>query len=75
MHQDRGAIRKIGRGLILAGVAVWIPYGVLLLAGRDPDVRWYLPFHLSGVIPGAILVRRHWLGRQLNRIRGTGKGR
>ena len=61
-------IQRLGKLLILAGVAVWIPYSVLLLAGHAPEVRWYLPFHLCGVIPGAILARRRWLRRQLRRI-------
>ena len=50
-------MRKAGRLLILAGVLVWAIYGVVWLAGGDPEVRYFLPFHLSGVIPGAIMSR------------------
>jgi hypothetical protein len=50
-------MRKAGRLLILAGVMVWVIFGIVWLAGGDPDVRRYLPFHLSGVIPGAIMAR------------------
>ena len=50
-------LRKAGRFLILAGVVVWAIYAVVWLAGGDPEVRYFLPFHLSGVIPGAILAR------------------
>lgn len=53
--------RRVGRVLILAGVAVWIPYGILLISGNEPDIRYFLPVHLSGVIPGAILARWDWL--------------
>ncbi|MBI4201490.1 MAG: hypothetical protein HY532_00045 [Chloroflexi bacterium] len=58
--------RRIGRILILAGVAVWIPYFALKLAGNDPALGLFLPFHLAGVIPGSILSR--W--RQLKRLLG-----
>jgi hypothetical protein len=50
-------LRKAGRLLIAAGVLVWAVYAVVWLAGGDPDVRQFLPFHLAGVIPGAILSR------------------
>jgi hypothetical protein len=57
--------RCLGRLLLLAGVAVWIPYGIALLAGREPDVRWYLPLHLCGVLPGAVITRWVWIRRRL----------
>ena len=50
-------MRKAGRLLILAGVMVWVIYAIVWLAGGEPDVGWFLPFHLSGVIPGAIMAR------------------
>ncbi len=53
-------LRKAGRLLIFAGVLVWAIYAVVWLAGGEPEVRQYLPFHLSGVIPGAILSRWPW---------------
>ncbi|MBI4311486.1 MAG: hypothetical protein HY681_06860 [Chloroflexi bacterium] len=59
--------RRIGRVLILAGVSVWIPFFALELAGKDPNVAYFLPFHLSGVIPGAILSRWGWIKRLLRR--------
>jgi len=52
-------MRRVGRILILAGVAVWVPYFVLKFTGNDPNVAYFLPFHLSGVIPGSILSRWH----------------
>ena len=67
--ETRGPIEWVGKLLIVAGVAVWIPFTVHLMTGHAPDVHGYLPFHLSGVIPGAILLRRRWLQRQLRRIR------
>ena len=50
-------LRKAGRFLIAAGVLVWAIYSVVWLAGGEPEVRHYLPFHLSGVVPGALLSR------------------
>jgi hypothetical protein len=59
--------RRIGRILILAGVSVWIPYFALKLAGQEPPLVLFLPFHLSGVIPGAILSRWGQLQRLFKR--------
>ena len=50
-------VRRAGRWLIFAGVAVWLVFGVAWLAGLDPDGRLFLPFHLAGVIPGAVMSR------------------
>jgi hypothetical protein len=47
----------IGRTLILAGVAVWIVFAVVWLAGGHPEGGRYVPFHLAGVIPGTLLAR------------------
>ncbi|MBI4336887.1 MAG: hypothetical protein HY683_03555 [Chloroflexi bacterium] len=61
---------RIGRLLILAGVAVWPAYVVLRwLVGLDLDAKEVLPFHLAGVIPGAILARWRWLRGLVRRQR------
>jgi hypothetical protein len=52
---------RAGRWLIAAGVAVWVVYGVVWLAGGEPHAGAYLPFHLAGVIPGFVLARWDWL--------------
>lgn len=57
------AKRTAGKVLILAGVAVWGVYLVLLLLDRHPSTAHFLPFHLLGVIPGAILNRWHQIRR------------
>jgi hypothetical protein len=49
--------RMVGRLLILAGAFVWLIFGIVWLAGGDPEVSRFLPFHLAGVIPGAALSR------------------
>jgi len=50
-------MRRSGRLLILAGVLVWAIYAVVWLAGGEPEARYFLPFHLSGVVTGSILAR------------------
>ena len=61
-------IQKTGRYLILAGVLVWAVWLAVKLSGGEPHVQYFLPFHLSGVIPGSIMSRwgaiRRWLDRR-----------
>lgn len=58
-----------GRVLIFMGVSAWIPYGVLVyIMGRETNVAPFLMVHLSGVIPGAILVRSALLRRLISRL-------
>ena len=54
----RRPMSRIAAVLLAAGIAVWVVFGVVWLAGGDPRVGHYLPFHLAGVIPGALLSRR-----------------
>jgi hypothetical protein len=61
--------RAIGRVLILLGVAVWVPYAVMLITGHEPNIKVFLPIHLAGVIPGAILTRYVWLRTKLAAVR------
>lgn len=51
--------------MILFGVAAWVPYAALLFTGNEPDIRFFLPVHLAGVIPGAFLTRYVWLRQKL----------
>ena len=48
-------LRTAGRVLVLAGVAVWGVFVVAWLAGAHPVAARFLPFHLAGVIPGAVI--------------------
>ena len=50
-------VQRIGRWLILVGVLVWGVWLLVKMTGEDPNLKFFLPFHLSGVIPGAILSR------------------
>ncbi len=59
-----------GRILIFIGVSAWIPYGVLAyILGRETNVAPFLVVHLSGVIPGALLVRGALLRRLISRLK------
>lgn len=59
-----------GRALILFGVSAWLPYFVLkFVMGHELPVPPFLIAHLSGVIPGFLLVRGEWLLKRLRRNR------
>ncbi|MBU1494978.1 MAG: hypothetical protein KKE89_05915 [Actinobacteria bacterium] len=56
-HTPPMPTRRLGRWMILAGVAVWLVYGIVWLIGGSPQAAHYLPVHLSGVLPGVVLSR------------------
>lgn len=60
--------RRIGWGLIAAGVAIWVVYGIVWLTGGSPDAGRFVPFHLAGVLPGFVVNRweliRGWFGSE-----------
>ncbi len=62
-------VERWGMWLIVAGVLVWPVYVGLRLAGMAVDVETVLPFHLAGVIPGAILKRWSTWRRLWRRVR------
>ncbi|HXF74433.1 MAG TPA: hypothetical protein VNO79_17760 [Actinomycetota bacterium] len=55
--------RRLGEGLIAFGVLAWAPYLYLSESGREVSSLPFLVWHLSGVIPGAVL-RYTSLGRR-----------
>ena len=61
-------IQRIGRYLIIFGVLVWGVWLAVKWSGGEANVQYFLPFHLSGVIPGSIMSRwgaiRRWLDRR-----------
>jgi len=65
--QKKDWLKVFGTILLAAGVGVWIVYAVLHFAmGLDVTGRQFLPYHLAGVIPGAVL-RRHRFFRNILR--------
>ncbi len=77
MNRIRSIRKEVwGRILIFMGVSAWIPYAVLeYILGRETNVAPYLAVHLSGVIPGALLVRGPLLRRLISRLISSVAGR
>ena len=67
--EDAGIVRiqTIGRYLILAGGLVWGVWLAVRLSGGEPNVQYFLPFHLAGVIPGSIMSRWGAIRRRFDR--------
>jgi hypothetical protein len=62
-------LKVFGTILLAAGIAVWIVYAVLHFAmGLDVSGRQFLPYHLAGVIPGAVLRRHRFFRNILGRL-------
>ena len=51
------SFQRIGRRLILAGILVWGVWLTVRLLGGEPQLEYFLPLHLLGVVPGSILSR------------------
>jgi hypothetical protein len=41
--------------LIWVGALTWVPFIILRFAGERPNIFWFLPFHLLGVVGGSRL--------------------
>lgn len=48
-------MHKLGTILLILGIAVWIPFFLLLLSGQEPSISPFLLVHLTGVIGGGRL--------------------
>ena len=46
---------RLANLLIWIGVLTWVPYIVLRFTGESPNIFWFLPFHLLGVVGGSRL--------------------
>jgi hypothetical protein len=79
---SRTARKRLGTGLIAFGVLAWVPYFILREQGVDAPSTPFLIWHLSGVIPGAILRYTRWGPRRVTpeggaeeaRAEGSGSG-
>lgn len=50
-------LQLLGHGLIWAGILVWVPYYYLKVVSNQPvDVMDYLPYHLTFVFGGIVLM-------------------
>jgi hypothetical protein len=46
---------RLANALIWIGVLTWVPFILLRFAGERPNIFWFLPFHLLGVVGGSRL--------------------
>jgi polyferredoxin len=46
---------RLASALIWIGVLTWVPFILLRFAGEKPNIFWFLPFHLLGVVGGSRL--------------------
>ena len=46
---------RLANLLIWIGVLTWLPFILLRFAGEKPNIFWFLPFHLLGVVGGSRL--------------------
>lgn len=64
----RNLLRIAGSVLIALGILAWTPYFYLkLLMQTTVDVMDYLPFHLSGVLGGVLLLTINYLSTRKTR--------
>jgi len=58
----KGRLRVIGHGLIYTGILVWVPYFYLKLTIQAAvDVMNFLPYHLTGVLGGILVLGLSYL--------------
>jgi len=46
---------RLANIMIWIGVLAWVPFILLRVAGEKPNILWFLPFHLLGVVGGSRL--------------------
>lgn len=67
--REKDLLKILGTILLFLGVAVWGVYAVLRFGlGWDVTGRQFLPYHLAGVVPGAILRRRRFFQGMIRRM-------
>jgi hypothetical protein len=71
--RETDLLKICGTILLAAGVGVWVVYAVVHWGLRwDVTGRQFLPYHLAGVVPGAILRRHRFFCGLVKRFLGTG---
>ena len=65
----KNIFRLIGHVMIWAGVSIWLPYFYMKLVVHTPvAVMNYLPYHLTGVLGGVLMLAiSWWVDRKVNR--------
>lgn len=58
----KSLLQILGHGMIFFGVLVWMPYFYLKVITQQPvEVMNYLPYHLTGVLGGIMLLAINYL--------------
>jgi hypothetical protein len=53
----KSLLQMLGHGSIIAGILVWAPYLYLkMVVGQDVEVMNFLPYHLTGVLGGILIL-------------------
>jgi hypothetical protein len=66
----KNILHIIGHGLIYLGILVWAPYFYLKLFAQQPvDVMNYLPYHLTGVLGGILVLGLGYIINKRNALK------
>jgi len=52
----KSLLQILGHGMIILGILVWTPYFYLKIVQQPVEVMNYLPYHLTGVFWGIVLI-------------------
>jgi hypothetical protein len=64
---EKNVLQMLGQGMIVSGILVWAPYFYLKAGIHQPvEVMDFLPYHLTGVLGGVILLGISYLISQRN---------
>jgi hypothetical protein len=59
---SKSLLQMLGHGSIIAGILVWAPYLYLkMVVGQDVEVMNFLPYHLTGVLGGILILLAGYL--------------
>jgi hypothetical protein len=65
-----GRLCVIGHGLIYTGILVWAPYFYIKLIAQQPvEVMNFLPYHLTGILSGILVLGLSYLIERKNALK------
>jgi hypothetical protein len=57
----KSLMQMFGHGMIFIGILVWVPYFYLKIIHQSVEVMDYLPYHLTGILGGVMLLVINYL--------------
>jgi hypothetical protein len=64
----KNLVQLLGHGMILVGILAWVPYFYLKAVVHQPvEVMDYLPYHLTGILGGILLLGFSYLISRRNK--------